>query len=703
MDYTWSDQMNWLPVMGDFDLLDDFMGPTSAPFLGAGDQLIPSVSDSRSPIGSSSTISASLTDSAVLKSRPVDSTYVDGDGARRSVQEGHRHASNLYAVEPAILPILDLGFPMSSQIADGITYFQHPNTSSLNATTYNTISKQFTVLCCRQPSLFATQMTSAIFPSHPYCSFCLTMFQVSPPENLPLVHSTAWQEQDDHWILVLAAITVGARHDNTQDGHQCRIAFEEFLRRAIRNASENGADCDPLPFAQACILSVITYFNTSGTRSSGLALAEAHVACELYARQYRPQSLKDIDPSQLDLQWRAWIAQESHCRLLWCQWLVQTYTHLLRVEDGSISLPLEDHDMPSSEARWEASSAVEWMALGAPDQSMLATPAPQRTGGVRSLLHTLYTKNKLPERISITSKIFMIYCLLAKTAEVARAVRDPLSSWSPGPLAETEQSESGSEDDRSHQQSQQWLPANSIYASWRNSACDCLDAIHWTANGDVALEKGYEKPIIFHLHLSRILLLCPYRALIATGRQLSTARAQSSQGFPAADLDTSVLQSLTLDDHKVRLSLVHAGAIFWHCRRYSRGMFYEPFGIFVSALLIVVYGIYLPQIRQALVKIKLSVLQNRGGEQPASSDSEDELLPDDILLDRPCDDEMVQIFVRKGHEMNVKMSKAGDICVPLGQRIVLEEAIKLLGRSQYVHLADCQEYARTLRQLMQKL
>ncbi|EXJ89389.1 hypothetical protein A1O3_02456 [Capronia epimyces CBS 606.96] len=61
-----------------------------------------------------------------------------------------------------------------------------------------------------------------------------------------------------------------------------------------------------------------------------------------------------------------------------------------------------------------------------------------------------------------------------------------------------------------------------------------------------------------------------------------------------------------------------------------------------------------------------------GDEGSSSSDEQ----PEFIHLDRPCDDEMIQHFVRNGHNMSGHMSNVGDIC-KTPQKVLLEGA-KLL-------------------------
>jgi hypothetical protein len=52
--------------------------------------------------------------------------------------------------------------------------------------------------------------------------------------------------------------------------------------------------------------------------------------------------------------------------------------------------------------------------------------------------------------------------------------------------------------------------------------------------------------------------------------------------------------------------------------------------------------------------------------------------PSFIHLDRPCDDELVQIYVRLGHKTSGYMSGVGNICSPGAPAKILREGIKLL-------------------------
>lgn len=61
-----------------------------------------------------------------------------------------------------------------------------------------------------------------------------------------------------------------------------------------------------------------------------------------------------------------------------------------------------------------------------------------------------------------------------------------------------------------------------------------------------------------------------------------------------------------------------------------------------------------------------------------TEDSDIECEPMVIQLDRPCDDEIVQAYVRTGEKMSARMHRVGDICGKDAPRRILKLGIKLL-------------------------
>lgn len=258
------------------------------------------------------------------------------------------------------------------------------------------------------------------------------------------------------------------------------------------------------------------------------------------------------------------------------------------------------------------------------------------------------------------SRILCIHALFQRTWGVERYFRQPLTLWSP-----TTEKQSISLIERS---TPVWLPGNQIYSKWRSSACDVLDILHWHANSVVGVASGMEHPTILHLHLSRIILLTPISQIV----QLAQFRA--GEATPKTDDEMTAtrkhVQRWALEDqYKARLAMIHAGVLIWHVRRYSVDGFYEPSSVFLATLALWAYGTFAAH---TLGTHKEGPLQGYEDEEAQS------LFPTSMQLDRPADDELVQLFVKQGGDMRAMITGVGNLCSPRGPIRVLAEGRKLL-------------------------
>jgi hypothetical protein len=151
-----------------------------------------------------------------------------------------------------------------------------------------------------------------------------------------------------------------------------------------------------------------------------------------------------------------------------------------------------------------------------------------------------------------------------------------------------------------------------------------------------------------------------------------------------------------IDQYKARLSIIHAGALLWHIRRYSSNGFMEPHAIYLATLLVWAYSVFtarsmdsnslqdsrVPRLRQDL-ESHVSQGSPSVGPAPQYDDGdEEEPEPAFIHLDRPCDDEMVQTYIRLGHKMQGYMQRVGDICSSDAPPKILKEGIRLLSHTR---------------------
>lgn len=292
-------------------------------------------------------------------------------------------------------------------------------------------------------------------------------------------------------------------------------------------------------------------------------------------------------------------------------------------------------------------------------------------------IEILYMEKRLPPHLGEFGYLLLIYAILGRTSEAMTQYQTRLSNWVPNARIES----------RSTLQSvaETWPPTLPIMSKWRNSACDCLDILHWYANGTVARAGGLEHPTILHLHLSRLLLLTPIKHMQyvaafsdvgSSGRSFDKIKYKEACGH--------LRKWVIADQFKARLALVHAGAILWYVRRYSVNDFLEPFAVYAATLCIWVYSVStVSTVHQQEPRARPPNEAPDSGERVDSmstagveSDEEPELYF--IYLDRPCDDEMVQTYVRLGHKMSANLLRVGNICNVGAPRKILQEGLRLL-------------------------
>lgn len=280
----------------------------------------------------------------------------------------------------------------------------------------------------------------------------------------------------------------------------------------------------------------------------------------------------------------------------------------------------------------------------------------------------LYMEKKLPPHLSEFSSIILINAIYRRTKEAISRERAPLHAWTPTATVQPRP--------QSRHVSERWPPATPTLSRWRNSACDCLDILHWSANGKAAQRSGLEHHTILYLHLSRLLILTPiaHIQMFASG----SSSAQRGAGAPSEQYMSArrhVLQWVVQDQFKARLSIIHCGALFWHVRRYSCDSVIEPFAIYMSTLVLWAYCIF-TQFGSAAVE----TYANQEESSATSPIEETDVEPSFMHLDRPLDDELVQLFVRSGHKISAYVAKVGNINESLAPGRILCEGVRLLAR-----------------------
>jgi hypothetical protein len=258
--------------------------------------------------------------------------------------------------------------------------------------------------------------------------------------------------------------------------------------------------------------------------------------------------------------------------------------------------------------------------------------------------------------------------------EVGDYFRRPLSFWNPTAKKQSRKLAipSGSV----------WLPGIPSYSKWRNSACDCLDILHWTANGTIAKANGHEHPTILHLHTARIILLAPFREIRLLVNLLATQKVSWEDRQQVIEWHY-VLRWIKHDQYKARLAVIHAGSVLYHVRKYSTNAFHEPVATYLAILTLWAYGLCYKQ-----ASPDLTTTRRDSSIEPAV-----------INLDQPCSDELVQSFVREGQMMKGMLTNVGDICTSHGPEQVLRVGCETLSGLDSWGIAK--EFMMTLMKLVE--
>ncbi|KAJ5654012.1 hypothetical protein N7490_001015 [Penicillium lividum] len=563
-------------------------------------------------------------------SESVDSTkrsadyYVDGGGARLpkyrkrqaqwSISSTDANSTHESLYEPHSRRF---DFPSTHEVSmenvsDEIIYSVRP----IEPTTYNEIYRNF-VLLCRNDNPF--------FEMFDPCGDWLPQFKHPP-------------------------------------GDQHTTAFHELIRRALHVEKERyRPGQDSLDLIQVVLLNCIGLLHSGSERAKASALSSFKDLVTLMNRENLLAMAKpgNLHGSSDDSIWTNWIQDEVRRRTGYCIWLLDCTIAYYFDDRPLLSLDDGQAPLPAHEKLWHANSAEMWKQLWENPASDFHSPNysqdSSRTSpytvneSLYNAVHILYIEKRLVSGIGEFSHILLIHALYHRMWEVGDYFRRPLSFWNPTAKKQSRETAIpiGSV----------WLPGIPSYSKWRNSACDCLDILHWTANSTIAKAAGLEHPTVLHLHAARLVLLAPFREIRSLATSLASNKLRWSRRTHAIEWQY-IWRWIRHDQYKARLSIVHAGVTIWHVRRYSTNAFHEPAAVFVAVLTLWAYGschTHAP---------KDSSPNSQGSRVPSQE-------PSFIHLDRPCDDELVQLFVREGHSMRGNITGVGDICAPEGPERVL--------------------------------
>ncbi|KAJ5340759.1 hypothetical protein N7541_009883 [Penicillium brevicompactum] len=537
----------------------------------------------------------------------------------------------------------------------------------IEPSTYDEIHRQF-IRLCQHDNPFYRAFEADRFPTADELTWFIACFFSSFQAVYPILHLPTFNPNTCHWLLTTSVAALGCHVAQIAEMEQCTIAFHEFLRRGIHvEKDKNYQDRTSLDITQAILFNCIGLLHSRSERDTRLASScfSGLVTIVNSTRLLAPQR-SCLDGTSQSADWTCWVQDEVRRRTGYCIWLLDCtlayyfeYKSSLSLDDGKASLP-------AHEKLWQATSAGDWKQLWEQSpgttRSKFGTKSPLTIAANESLydaVHILYVEKRLISGIGEFSHILLIHALYHRMWEVGDYFRRPLSFWNPTAKKQSRETAipTGSV----------WLPGIPSYSKWRNSACDCLDILHWTANSTIAKAAGFEHPTVLHLHTARLYLLAPFQEMRSLATALATEKLHWRKRHQSLEWQY-IRRWIEYDQYKARLSVIHAGVTLWHVRRYSTSAFHEPVATFIAVLTLWAYG-------SCHTRASHESSPHSHSQAPHPETLREPRL---IHLDRPCDDELVQLFVREGRVMSANVTGVGDICTAEGPESLLRVGCEII-------------------------
>jgi hypothetical protein len=648
---------NFSPTMGLHQ--SSIWSPSANPLDNAPVNLGTSPGMSKGSVADESPASMSVTNS-VASSKRHGTFYADGEVSRLArhrnaeISQNQDHAGSMGSG-------LEFSFTEAEPLTTGAS-----SQSIIPAHTYDRILDHFDDLCMTEnPVLLFERFRSDRFPSRQVLETCIEFYFENTTTIFQVVHrSTVRLAGDNDWVLCLAMATSGAAMSSSVSLASNAEALRTFLQRAIitRNMINGRTkDLPDLSFMQACIVYEVLELHLQHNVHEE-ALAGTRSFSDYCTNIKRSRWLSLIEPVWDDTwtedSWKVWAYRESQRRVAYCTWLLDSWWLLTSGKNLTANFSLSDvqANLPVHEALWVATSLEEWTKL---------RPTYKQPMELTSLLRSLYQQQPLTQELGDFAQTIAVHAVCRRTLEVGSYVLDPLSGLDAG------QRQCGESVRDIY-----WLPSDPEYQKWRNKALDCLDTLHWGTHGVIARLQGLEPPVVLHLHMSRLVLLVPYQdvydlmceVVSSHGNDATFAHIGNSRSR-REDLVAKIWLWISKDHYKSRLAIVHAGAMFWYIRHHGTGNILEPTSLFVASVILWAYGSFVPLLQASTDE-----------DHPVISpvDTDEPYDPKMIQIDRPCDDELIQIFIRRGNSMQPHMLGVGNICQSGGAHKVLKIGAKLI-------------------------
>ncbi|KAK4503921.1 hypothetical protein PRZ48_004836 [Zasmidium cellare] len=586
----------------------------------------------------------------------VGQYYVDGEPARLPRVKRRKISQS----QPTPQADTTIGFSLQMRPVS-TTPEQSP--FKISAGTYNAILESYQRLCISPPPGWAAYGPVEL-PSVDILTLLLGLYHRHFSQTLPVLHPLSFGEDGPQQGLALAMAALGTHYLEDAGSARLSKSMHEFVRRLLLYQQETVSDGSLSPcWTCAELFNLVGMAYCEDQKLQQHALSSRHRLAAVFAKARHNWTSERQGPSHgesNETEFRPWIRLESAVRLAYGAWMTDCMfhyhfqtEHVLSLKDAQMPLPCEDR-------RWSATTEQEWKEQTKVSQSPTLNEA----------LQALYIEKHLPKDCGEFARILIIHGLYHRMWEVADYLSNPMSHWEPTASRQASSDVLPS--------TPIWLPSIPTFTRWQNSACDCLDVLHWQANATIGQASGLEHPTVLHLHLARIILLAPHAEITNLAEAMILPSATRDNDEMLAN--KRLIQRWAIQhQYKARLAIIHAGVVFWHVRRYSVDGFHEAPAVALAALTLWAFGTF--SNRKALSRSTSLQPQNkhpsRSQEAREESDQSDDASCNIILLDRPADDEIVQSFIRNGH--NMKANVAGsDLYASKGPERALRQGCKLL-------------------------
>ncbi|CAG9940364.1 unnamed protein product [Clonostachys rosea f. rosea IK726] len=559
--------------------------------------------------------------------------------------------------------------------------------------TYDILVQEFRDLCINQSDKDHQAFKEEHFPSILQVDMLLHLFHDRFIPALPISHHIT-RNVNEFWLLTLAMAAIGCQYTRTQEFESMVAPLHEFLRRGLQREMDLSQD-DPqaqIHYLKALFLSQIScfYYGDVAMRRQALIhrglLVQLAETLGLFTAETRQADYEsDAADNNAHSQWQQWIRLETKRRLGYSIWMLD-----LMVFYHFDIPPLIPHRVPEADlphdGLWTAPDEHEWLELFRRTRRNPALP---------HAVKSIFLRKKVKPDLGEFGRILLLHGVYHEIFQVKAYFQRPLSNWIPTAQQEPSVSNLASSPSSSSELSgsHQWLSETATFAAWRSAALDCVDELHWWANGVIAIQSGTEHPTVHHLHFSRVVLLVPVKEILVLLMSITKDAGDISHQTTPANVymaEQEVIRWAHRDESKARLAAIHCGCVFWHLRRFSNMAFYEPQSVFHATLALWAYSYYISQTTMPRPEEPGQISDDEEdypGASAASLEEEGNDLdidgienPGFIWLDRPNDDEMVQYFVRSGRPANMKayVSGVGDIYETKSPAKILRHGLRIL-------------------------